>query len=150
MAYEDDYLPTMALLAEHKIFFAPDGSFTLVFLVSGLWDMTVAKFPDARPIFPRSPGWASKLDTIVPSGICPIGKIFPTWRLAKNQIHKRVQLGGVENPPHTHTLKEVWKLTTKFFAKPTTLKSTPHSSTVMKWNGWCDFQSFFKMILIQF
>merc|ERR1712080_782099 len=34
--------PTMARLAEGITFLEPEGSFTLVFLVSGLWAMTVA------------------------------------------------------------------------------------------------------------
>lgn len=34
--------PTTALLAEEMTFLDPEGSFTRVFLVSGLWEMTVA------------------------------------------------------------------------------------------------------------
>lgn len=36
------FLPTTALLAEAMTFLAPEGSLTLDFLVSGLWEMTVA------------------------------------------------------------------------------------------------------------
>lgn len=35
-------LPTTALLADAMTFLAPDGSLTLDFLVSGLWEITVA------------------------------------------------------------------------------------------------------------
>lgn len=35
-------LPTTALLAEEMTFLEPEGSLTLDFLVSGLWEMTVA------------------------------------------------------------------------------------------------------------
>ncbi len=35
-------LPTTALFAEEMTFLDPDGSLTLDFLVSGLWEMTVA------------------------------------------------------------------------------------------------------------
>lgn len=72
-----NYLPTMALLAEGMSFLDPEGSFTLDFLVSGLWEIMVAQSPEARAILPRSPIFSSKQHTMVPSGMAPTGRMFP-------------------------------------------------------------------------
>ena len=85
----------MARLAEGTTFFEPDGSLTLVLLVSGLWLMMVPKLPLVLAILPRSPVFSSIQQTTVPSGICPTGRMLPIWRTAgneKNENHYNIEV----------------------------------------------------------
>ena len=67
---------------ESTFFLTPLGRRILEMCVSSLWPMMVTYSPLVLAIFPRSPGYRSTLQTTVPSGQAPSGRMLPTATLA--------------------------------------------------------------------
>lgn len=80
--------PTIALASPLKVFLAPEGNLTLVLLESSEWPMMIELHPEALAKVPWSPGFCSTLQTVVPSGILPIGRTLPVARVAKKSSKK--------------------------------------------------------------
>ena len=75
-------IPTIARQDDDTTFLDPDGRRRRVFPVSVLCETIAAEFPEHRASLPRSPDFASTLQTIVPSGSAESGTTFPTSMLA--------------------------------------------------------------------
>jgi hypothetical protein len=87
-------IPTTARHMEETTFKLPDGNLTRVTPLSVSWATIKPYPPPARAILPQSPGNSSIIQTTIPSGMDPRGRMFPK---ANSTVGKRKEKRNKNN-----------------------------------------------------